>query len=73
MITQASFYTYRTTRFTSTELIAQVGQLTGKGDHDQAAIRDIELYLTRGHEHYNARRYHAASSRHRGRRFRDLW
>lgn len=60
MITQESFYTYRTTRFTSTELLAEVRQLTGRGDHDQAAIRDIELYLTRGHEHFNARRYHAA-------------
>jgi tetratricopeptide (TPR) repeat protein len=60
VITQASFYTYRTTRLTSPELLAQVRELTVKGDHDQAAIRDIELYLTRGHEHFNARRYHAA-------------
>lgn len=60
MITQASFYTYRSTRFTSGELLAEVRQLTGRGDHDQAAIRDIEMYLTRGHEHFNARRYHAA-------------
>ena len=60
MITQESFYTYRATRFTSTELLAEVRQLTGRGDHDQAAIRDIEMYLTRGHEHFNSRRYHAA-------------
>ena len=60
MITQASFYTYRTTRRGSAELLAEVGQFAGKGDHDQAAVRDIEFHLTRGHEHFNARKYHAA-------------
>jgi hypothetical protein len=60
MITQESFYTYRTARKPTTELLAEIGQLTEQKDYDQAALREIELHLTRGHEHFQARRYHPA-------------
>ena len=60
MVTQSSFYTYRNIRTSPADLILEVDKFTKSGDHDQAAVREIELYLTRGHEHFNARRYHAA-------------
>ncbi|MCA1578351.1 MAG: hypothetical protein LC794_13425 [Acidobacteria bacterium] len=60
MVTQASFYTYRNIRTFPADLLLEVDKYTASGDHDQAAVREIELFLTRGHEHFNARRYHAA-------------
>jgi tetratricopeptide (TPR) repeat protein len=60
MVTQSSFYTYRNIRVPSDELRLEVLRCGTIGDHDQAAVREIELFLTRGHEHFNARRYHAA-------------
>jgi tetratricopeptide (TPR) repeat protein len=60
MVTQSSFYTYRNIRLSPADLMLEVTKYTASGDHDQAAVREIELFLTRGHEHFNARRYHAA-------------
>jgi len=60
MITQSSFYTYRNIGVPAADLLLEVQRCATIGDHDQAAVREIELLLTRGHEHFNARRYHAA-------------
>ena len=60
MVTQSSFYTYRNVRLSQAELAAEIKRCGTIGDHDQAAVREIELALTSGHEHFNARQYQAA-------------
>lgn len=57
---QAAFYMYRHIRVPSAQLEAEIAGLLAEGDQYGAKVREIEQHITRGHEHYNARRYQPA-------------
>lgn len=60
MIFEAMFYNYRMTPRPSAIIATELDRLRERGEKDESAVREIELALTRGHEHFQARRYRPA-------------
>jgi len=60
MVYQENFYTFQNIRKNSQELRVEIEGLIEIQDFDQALLREIELHLTLGHEHFHAKRYQLA-------------
>lgn len=56
----STFYTYRLIRLASHELWNVYSTYVDNGEHAAAQVAEIEYHLTRGHELFHARKYHAA-------------